>query len=142
MDNIKKNLNDDWIYFGVFLDEQSKEKLRNLVRELGFYDWKLFCHHMTIAFNNGSNDAQSIYEEYKSRFGDEISLNVTHIGKSDNALAVKISYPYPCLNDIPHITLAVPQGGKPVNSNYIKEWFPLSNIIQVNGKIGAYFNHM
>ena len=65
MDEIK------WIYFGVFLNEVSK--LRNLkaLQNNGITipdEWKMFNHHMTIAFNDGSERSQELYDAYSSFF--------------------------------------------------------------------------
>ena len=56
--------NNNWIYFGVFLDNNSKNYLLSMTKKNVNDDWKLFCHHMTIAFNNGSDKSLSLYKMY------------------------------------------------------------------------------
>jgi hypothetical protein len=75
---------------------------------------------MTIAFGKPTPD--------KGDLGKEVKLQVTHLGVSDMAIAVKVEG-YPSLNKVPHITLAVnPNGGKAVMSNEIEVWTPIDNI--------------
>lgn len=128
-----------WIYFGIFLDEESKESLRLLSDKIVDKSWKLFCHHMTIAFNNGTDEAQKEYDKYKDRFGEVVEIYATHIGISDDAIAVKIDFKPGTLTNFPHVTIATPKGGKPVKSNYITNWKPLSDYIKLSGKISAFY---
>jgi 2'-5' RNA ligase len=134
--------NNKWIYFGVFLDENSKNELVNITNKLfkkfNLENWKIFCHHMTIAFNNKTNDALELFEQYKNDFGTEYELIATHVGISDDAMAVKVSFNYPIANKIPHITLATPQNGKPVNSNHITDWKKLSKPIKLTGVLNSF----
>jgi hypothetical protein len=128
----------NWIYFGVFLDERSKERLLSLVNPIIDENWKKFCHHMTIAFNNGSEKAQEAYNIYEPHFGEWIYLIATHIGISNDAIAVKVDFAGETQNRFPHVTLATPINGKPVNSNYIKNWQPLKNPIKLFGTFRAF----
>jgi hypothetical protein len=129
---------ENWIYFGVFLDDISREKLNDLALKVVEPDWKLFCHHMTIAFNDGSEKAQHAYDNYKRFFGKSVDIYATHIGKSKDAIALKVDYKYGTLTSFPHITLATPQGGKPVNSNYITNWTELNKPIKLTGIIKSF----
>ena len=118
----------NWIYFGVFIDENAKRLNEIAIEKQGMdipYDWKLFNHHMTIAFNNKTEDAQNLYDVYKHTFGKTITITVDGIGVSDDAIAVRIRFNDPIANKIPHITIATPQTGKPVNSNYITKWYDI-----------------
>ena len=128
----------NWIYFGVFLDDASRNKLSDLALKVVEPDWKLFCHHMTIAFNDGSEIAQDAYNEYKKYFGRALNIYATHIGKSEDAIAVKVDYNRGTLTKFPHVTLATPQGGKPVNSNYITNWIKLKKPIKLTGIIKSF----
>lgn len=61
---------------------------------------------------------------------------ITHIGVSRNAMAFKVKgIENLCANDIPHITIATFDNGKPVDSNNIKSWFPLEKPIEVVGTL-------
>ena len=123
-------------YFGVFLDELSKQKLLALLADVIPVDWKIYAHHMTILFGKNKN---SIVEEYiKTNIGKKVSLEAVAVGISADAIAVKISSDVSSDNKTPHITIATPQRGKPVNSNYITDWKEISPV-EISGKIDAYF---
>lgn len=118
----------NWIYFGVFIDEKAKHLNELAIEKQGMdipYNWKMFNHHMTIAFNNKTEDAQNLYDVYKHTFGKRITITVDGIGISDDAIAVRIQFNGPIANKTPHITIATPQTGKPVNSNYITKWYDI-----------------
>lgn len=137
---IKESINSilNWIYLGIFIDEKSKQYILNLLKENDVnipQDWKIVNHHMTIAFNNKSDEAIQLFNLYADKFNSTKSLTIDAIGISDDAIAVRVQYDEPIANKIPHITVAIPQNGKPVNSNYIQNWFPIKNNITINGII-------
>ena len=114
-----------WIYFGVFIDTISKMENLKALQDNNVSipeGWKMFNHHMTIAFNNCTEMADNMYKGYKERFGVKTDLIIDGIGVSDEAIAVRVKYDGPIVNKIPHITIATPRDGKPVNSNRITEW--------------------
>ena len=117
-----------WIYFGVFINEASKFENIKALQENNIEipeDWKMFNHHMTIAFNNCTHTANSLYSIYKDKLGERITLTIDGIGMSDDAIAVRVKYDGPIANKIPQITIATPKNGKPVNSNYITQWIDI-----------------
>lgn len=59
----------------------------------------------------------------KHSFMSEVKF--THIGISDKAIALKAELDVPCMNEIPHCTIATFNGGKPKDSNAITDWNPL-----------------
>lgn len=134
-------MNNNWIYFGVFLDSKSKNKLLELTNNVAEQSWKRYCHHMTIAFNNGSELSKHLYNRYKDYFGTEVKITATHIGISDEAIAVKVFFKGDTANKIAHVTLATPQGGKPVKSNYIENWRRLKTPIDLTGTIEEFIKN-
>ena len=131
-----------WIYFGVFLNEVSKFRNLKALQDNGIIipdDWKMFNHHMTIAFNDGSEKNQKLYDAYSSFFGTTKKLTIDGIGISDDAIAVRVNYGniLPIANKIPHITIATPHNGKPVNSNKITKWVDIEPYT-INGKLGHF----
>lgn len=128
----------NWIYIGIFLDKETTEQLKVLTGKVLDKDWKLYCHHMTIAFNDGSDKALSLYNIYKEYFGAKTEIMATHIGVSKDAIAVKVDFKGQTSNKTPHVTLATPIDGKPVNSNYITNWSPLIKPIKLTGIFSSF----
>lgn len=129
----------NWIYFGVFIDDMSKKKNLQAIKENNVVipeEWKMFNHHLTIAFNNKTEDAQNLYNVYKHTLGNVISITVDGIGVSDDAIAMRVNFNNPIANKIPHITIATPPNGKPVNSNKITKWFDIEPY-EIKGTITA-----
>lgn len=127
-DNPQKS--NDILYSSVVLLDQSKgviiDKFGTHIPE----GWKVFNHHMTVCFGKG------LPEELKGDLGTNKTLWVTHLGKSNMALAAKVQG-YHSDNKHPHITIAVntPEGGKPVMSNDITNWVELSSPFRIIGVV-------
>ena len=100
-------------YAGVILDEDTSEQLLARFESEIPEPWTRYAHHMTVSLGKSIPNQADL--------GKEVTLTVTAVGKSDDAIAVAVSG-YPSRNTIPHITLAVPPGGKPFNSNKITDW--------------------
>ena len=103
----------DVLYSCVLLDDKSHgillNKFANDIPEF----WESYANHMTINLGELKD---------KSPIGRAVTLTVTHLGKSDMAMAVLVDG-YPSKNENPHVTLAVnPDGGKPAMSNEITNW--------------------
>ena len=133
-------------YSGVVLDPQSVEALKQAAQEMGVPEGFVhqtkagapLPHHMTIVpfspivHPKGKHDFSADYP-----VGGQISLQVTHIGFDDRAMAAKVEPPAPISKKVkfPHITIAIPVGGKPFNSNKIPQenFQPLPQPITVTG---------
>ena len=93
----------NWIYVGIFLDEDSKERLKEkyIIPE----GWKEYFDHMTVIFNDGSQYAQDIKSICDKLEGKSFDLQVVSQGISDKAYAVHVKVPVgvPCGNKISHI---------------------------------------
>ena len=123
-------------YSAVVLDSESADALKAAAEDFvpeGFvYNTKAgepLPHHMTIKMG-------PLKDKYSEHYtvGDEVSLTVTHIGVSADAVAAKVVAPGPVKNKIPHITIAIPPGGKPSMSNKIpSEAFQEIDPINVTG---------
>lgn len=130
-----------WVYLGVFLDEESKKRLKDLAEGLNIIpddSWKSYCHHMTLAYNDKSQTAENMFSIYGSSLGANVSMKAREIGISDKAIAVKIKWGHATLNKVSHITIAVSPDGKPVDSNNITDWKPLDKPITLTGQIGYF----
>ena len=114
-------------YSAVVLDPQSRQAILNHLSIPN--GWKVICHHMTIKMGE-------LPENLKDKIGQQTTLRVTKMGRSDLALAVGIETSL-SQNAIPHITVAInaANGAKPKDSNAITEWIPLEESFNVTGRI-------
>lgn len=115
-----------WIYFGIFLDESSKERLR-----MSFdipENWKWYGDHVTLCFNDGSELSKVAAEINKGYVGAERSFEVTGIGISENAMALRVKLPagVVCTNKVAHITIGAKT--RPVDSNAITIWHDIDGL--------------
>jgi len=118
------------LYSAVVLDDDARTHLLNLVKnyvEIPF-NWKKIAHHMTIVFGEG------LPENLKDDLGKRVPLKLKSVGMSDDAIAVQVEG-YPSKNKIPHITIAIPQDGKPYNSNLITDWRAIDEDFILYGKV-------
>ena len=118
------------LYSAVVLDDDARSHLINIVKnyvEIPF-NWKKIAHHMTIVFKEG------LPPNLKDDIGNRVPLTLKKIGISEDAIAVEVDG-YPSKNKIPHITIAIPQDGKPFNSNLITDWKPIEEDVLIYGKV-------
>jgi hypothetical protein len=118
----------------VVLDKDVQQKLLEYFSNDIPSGWEKIAHHMTIdpfhPFDESNNDGQLP--------GNRVILTCTHIGKSDKAIAVKVTgYSGKTNNKFPHITLAIDRknGAKPKHSNDITDWKELETKPKVSGII-------
>ena len=121
-----------WIYFGIFLDKVSRERLK-----MNFdipEDWKWYGDHITLCFNDNSLLSKVAAEINKGFVGAKCSIKVTGIGISENAMALRVQLPVGvvCTNKVAHITLGAKT--KPVDSNAIEIWHDIDTFF-VSGEI-------
>lgn len=128
-----------WIYTGIMLDEQSRSEILKVVKNYVLIpkDWVIINHHSTLCYNNGSEKNQTTYDSLSDFVGSTVELTVTHVGKSNDAIAVRVSHNLATTANIPHITIAIPRSGKPVDSNYITDWREL-HPFKVTGIVDVY----
>jgi hypothetical protein len=122
----------NWIYFGIFLDKISRERLK-----MNFdipEDWKWYGDHVTLCFNDNSLLSKVAAEINKGYVGAERSIKVTGIGISENAMALRVQLPVGvvCTNKVAHITIGAKT--KPVDSNAIEIWHDIDAFF-VSGEI-------
>ena len=136
-----------WLYYGVFFSEKTKRALLEYARKCmekctcpsdhGFDfrdDWKIYCDHMTLVFNDGSQSAQEDADFYENwGLGQSVSLRITHIGYSERAIALRVDYK--TANKISHITVATAPDAKPVESNDISYWVKMDGAFYVTGTV-------
>ena len=126
----------DWVYYGIFFSQQTKNYLIQKAKELVDIpeDWKLYGDHMTIVYNDGSKGNAEHSNALDEFLGKYQQLMISSIGISNEAIAFGVSN-YKTQNKHSHITIAVAPGSTPVKSNEIKEWsYNLG--FHVTGKLG------
>ena len=121
-----------WTYFGIFLDDPSKDRLR-----IDFdipKNWKKYGDHVTLCFNDGSELSKVAAEVNIGYVGVKCSIIVTGIGISENAIALKVQLPIGvvCTNKVAHITLGCKN--RPVDSNAIEIWHDIE-CFTLNGEV-------
>ena len=126
----KKNI----IYIGVFLDDNSKQRLKNWwVEETGkeLLD-ELYTHHMTLHFRPSPSEA----EQYP--VGKEVELNVIGYAEDEKGQAVLVDTPVRSQNENPHVTIATDGSTPPYYSNeLLKEGVQrVSGGIVLKGRVG------
>ena len=114
-------------YTGIILDDQSKNRIIQSLGDLMPEGWEEIIHHMTV--NMGE-----VKPEHMKYLNFPITLFGTHIGMNDKAIAIAVEG-FDSKNETPHITLGVNRvdGGKPKDSNDIKEWKPLRKKLRLRG---------
>lgn len=131
---------ENWIYYGVFLDDDESQRVYNIVNSLPGInipdDWRKYADHMTIIYNNKSEIAQAWAKQANVRLGEDVILKATHVGVSDKAIAIRVTGEMSA-NDIPHITIACSPTGKPVESNKITNWREIDPFT-INGRIDVF----
>jgi tRNA nucleotidyltransferase/poly(A) polymerase len=133
-------------YSGIVLDGESRNKLVSLLPGL-YHDvnttkdsplndlfktgdfsiskWTLVAHHMTVTMG-------PLYMKYRPLLGQDFNLTVTHIGYTDDVVAVKIDTSFEI--DNPHVTLATSPNGTPDMSRHINNWSPITPF-NINGTL-------
>lgn len=120
-------------YFGLFLDEPTRNKLMqviignpiicNLVFQRGS---TIYLDHCTLLHKNQHEEKMANDLQY--RIDGNFRLIVNKIGISEKAIAfgVELGDQYlPCANAKPHITICTINKGKLVDSNGIATWIPI-----------------
>lgn len=125
------------IYYGLFIDEQSKQKLSLYIPDNAY---KVFCDHMTIAFKNAFTD--EVVEKCEEIVGNEYTLLATKIGITKDIIAIGVETDCFSVNPNKHITLCtLTPNAKPVQSNFIKKWLTLQKPIVLKGKVQAFMKN-
>ena len=124
-------------YFGLFLDEETKKGLLDVFltyleegNSIGYLVDKIYLDHCTLLQVSQLHGNSEIYNYLNDRIGEKYEIVINGIGISDKAAAFRVAdYSVVCVNEIPHITIATFNGGKPVDSNNITKWEDIEPII-------------
>lgn len=126
-------------YYGLFLTEESKAKLKawlinsNYQSEILKSEKEYLDHCTMLHKSQRGEDTYLIEEDLKFMLTVQVKnmrLEIDGIGVSDKALAFRCNLSEElCANKVPHITICTFNGGKPVDSNNITEWKDIKPII-------------
>lgn len=128
------------VYFGIFLDDRSKNLLIDSLIEMIPSGWTVLCHHCTLSFGDPA-DNREVFEYIARNLGKSASMDAVSVGLSGDAMAVGLSGDFRSKNPIPHVTVAIPPGGKPVNSNRIAEWSDFRLDDKLTGTVDSFPSH-
>lgn len=128
------------IYFGIFLDDESKARIMKAVGGIIPDGWRTICDHCTLSFGDPSGSPE-VHDYIVENLGRKVDLLAVSLGSSHLAIAVAVDGNLKSRNTIPHITVAVAPEGKPVDSNKITRWEPLGNGIPISGTVDAFPSH-
>lgn len=134
-------------YYALFLSEKSSLRLLKFLdrdapdemyEAIGYNKTTLYLHHCTLLHKSQYNNNKNIYRDIITlqkiiHPNKLIPLFVDELGWSDKAIAFKckgyiINLNAICANKIPHITAYTINDGKPVDSNHITHWIPITPI--------------
>lgn len=123
-------------YFGLFLDTDTKNRLMDILTDnidyniaLGVAD-RIFIDHCTLLHKSQLEGNEELQSYLESNLGKPISIKLVAVGISDKAMAFKVEgVDNICANEVPHITIATFRGGNPVDSNRIINWRCIEPII-------------
>lgn len=122
------------MYTCILLNKDDQNELKQLAHQWfdGIREWQMYCHHLTL--NMGAMDEKLNSTDL---LGKETTIYVDAVGMDleDNVCAIRATKmvtndgtELKSKNKVPHITIAVDvaKGGKPVMSNNIKWWIPIT----------------
>lgn len=137
-------MNNNILYISIDLDNESRRRLKYFCEEdvaEHFGDDAVYkCHHMTIS--HCSRLTPEILTWCQENNGKEFTLYVDTIGFSEKAIAVGVDVDSVVSTQAyPHITVAVNSAvnGKPVDSNYIKDFEDVYENIVLKGKLTFHY---
>lgn len=125
-------------YFGLFLEDKAKIKLLDVLltflhennSSLVLFDDDIILDHCTLLHVSQLHGNSVFYDYLNTRIGKTFSIIINGIGMSDKAAAFRVDKrSVVSRNNVPHITIATFNGGKPVDSNNITEWKDIEPII-------------
>ena len=132
-------MNKNWIYYGVFFDISQKISIKNFAKKMVDIpdDWRFYCDHMTLVYNNRTEDAQNAADYFDTLIGKDVTLTCDAIGISERAIALHVSN-FKTSNKMSHITVAIKPDAKPVESNHITDWRRLPKEVSIKGMINVF----
>ena len=114
----------DYLYYAIVLSKDSREKILRAFAKHIPIGWSVYADHITLMHH--SKHCEEFKQSLEELLKHTIFTHIINIGKSDKAIALQVGIP--STNEITHITLAVAPGAKPVESNNITNWKPVTGL--------------
>lgn len=125
--NPKKINESEKRWSAIVIDDASRNSLLSKYKNKIPEKWEVIAHHCTINPFGLTDDV-----------GKSVNLKITEFGIDDKAMAVKVTgYDKKTNNNFAHITIAINRidGGKPKDSNNIKQWIKVEDGLTLHGTI-------
>lgn len=136
---------DNFVYFGLFLTDKTKEELKELVNNIAPKQMdeatNIYLEHITLLHKNDEHQFRFKFQMYcllnymfENFIGEIYEVTITHIGFNQKAMAFKVELPdgFPrFIYKTYHITICTFYRAKPVESNNIINWHKLFQPITV-----------
>ena len=107
------------------LNHEAKSRIKHIVKPFIPEGWVVRCHHVTIYYREKDCTGPSDFLMENHPAGKKIeSIQITHIGWNDAALAIKVEGIRHCMRTA-HVTVAVEKNSEAVASNQVTAWIPL-----------------
>lgn len=143
-------MKDNYIYYGIFLTAESRDKIIYEVSNMEFYNElmkrssRMLVDHCTLLYHSQEKNYPSVKEQLvriennmAGMATELIPMLVNRIGYLNNkvmAVGVDLKNTIPCANVYPHITICTFADGKPVDSNDIIAWNEIEYPFYVYGE--------
>jgi len=127
--NVEASAEEKYRYTGLFLDDESRDKLISVVGQLTEIPdtWTIVAHHMTT--RHFTQEAEDVEQFNKLHFGEQFDIFATSLGISDKAIAVGVDTEVPSAKERKHITIAIADGAQSMDSDIIEDWRPIQPIL-------------
>lgn len=132
---------ENWQYYGLFIDKDNHDKLIDVLVNshwIGTFNnsEKKYLDHCTLLHNSQKFLPQASYliKLLNSKIKDkEIEITIDAVGISNKAMAFRVILPNDVhsINKTPHVTICTFNGGKPVESNNITDWYSLEEPVKI-----------
>lgn len=132
---------ENWQYYGLFIDKDNHDKLIDVLVNshwIGTFNnsEKKYLDHCTLLHNSQKSLPQASYliKLLNSKIKDkEIEITIDAVGISNKAMAFRVILPKDVhsINKTPHVTICTFNGGKPVESNNITDWYSLEEPVKI-----------
>jgi hypothetical protein len=109
-------------YTGIVLHSADQQRLIKHVETMIPQGWDIRAHHMTCNMK-GAEEGPALDWVDK-----EVELRVKAIARSNKVVAVAVDTEAPSVNRVKHITVAVGPGARPIDSNELSDWEPITPI--------------